>query len=204
MGKVHYTPEQVAANKANAAPYKERRLALGLSQKQLAQKAGIDESGYRRMELGQSVPIWETRQKIRRVLGMPEEGLKIVNACLRIIEQVKPVWWALENPVGYLRDYLGKSTLIFQPWEYGDPWTKRTEIWGVFKPPPKQYFRWEDVPNKLPLYTRPGRGKPNFAYLHKSALSLIPQLAFADPKTDADFRAITPPGFAKAFFEANR
>ena len=142
--------------------------------------------------------------KAERRERKPEEGLKIVNACLRIIEQVKPVWWALENPVGYLRDYLGKSTLIFQPWEYGDPWTKRTEIWEVFKPPPKQYFRWEDVPNKLPLYTRPGRGKPNFAYLHKSALSLIPQLAFADPKTDADFRAITPPGFAKAFFEANR
>lgn len=73
MGKVHYTPEQVAVNKANAAPYKERRLALGFSQKQLAQKAGVDESAYRRMELGQSVPIWETRQKIRRVLGMPEE-----------------------------------------------------------------------------------------------------------------------------------
>lgn len=63
MGKVHYTPEQVAVNKANAAPYKERRLALGFSQKQLAQKAGVDESAYRRMELGQSVPIWETRQK---------------------------------------------------------------------------------------------------------------------------------------------
>lgn len=138
--------------------------------------------------------------KAERRERKPEEGLKIVNACLRIIEQVKPVWWALENPVGYLRDYLGKSTLIFQPWEYGDPWTKRTEIWGTFNPPPKQYFRWEDVPNKLPLYTRPGRGKPNFAYLHKSALSLIPQLAFANPKTDADFRAITPPGFAKAFF----
>lgn len=141
--------------------------------------------------------------KAERRERKPEEGLKIVNACLRIIEQAKPVWWALENPVGYLRDYLGKSTLTFQPWEYGDPWTKRTEIWGTFKPPPKQYFRWEDVPNKLPLYTRPGRGKPNFAYLHKSALSLIPQLAFANPKTDADFRAITPPGFAKAFFEAN-
>lgn len=142
--------------------------------------------------------------KAERRERKPEEGLKIVNACLRIIEQATPVWWALENPVGYLRDYLGKSTLIFQPWEYGDPWTKRTEIWGTFNPPPKQYFRWEDVPNKLPLYTRPGRGKPNFAYLHKSALTLIPQLAFADPKTDADFRAITPPGFAKAFFEANR
>jgi len=32
----------------------------------------------------------------------------------------------------------------------------------------------------------------------------IPQLAGYFPKTDAEFRAITPPGFAKAFFEANQ
>lgn len=134
----------------------------------------------------------------------PQAGLKIVMACLRIIEKSKPVWWALENPVGFLREYMGKSALIFQPWHYGDPWTKRTEIWGTFTVPEKQYSNWEDVPNKLPLYTRPGRGKPNFAYLHKSAQALIPQLAWATPKTDADFRAITPPGFAKAFFNANR
>ena len=133
----------------------------------------------------------------------PIEGLKVVNACLSIIKQCNPVWWALENPVGYLREYLGEGTLIFQPWEYGDPWTKRTEIWGKFNIPTKLYNKWDDVPNKLPLYTRPGRGKPNFAYLHKSALNQIPQLAWANPKSDADFRAITPPGFAKAFFEAN-
>ena len=60
------------------------------------------------------------------------------------------------------------------------------------------------MPNKLPLYTRPGRGKPSFAYLHKSAQKLIPQLAWANPKTDADFRAITPPGFARAFYEVNK
>lgn len=71
-------------------------------------------------------------------------------------------------------------------------------------PPPKLYEHWEDVPDKLPLYARPGRRKPNFAYLHKSAQSLIPQLAWASPKTDADFRAITPPGFARAFYEANK
>lgn len=134
----------------------------------------------------------------------PEEGLKVVMACLRIIEKCKPVWWAMENPVGYLREYMGPSKLIFQPWEYGDPWTKRTEIWGEFHVPEKLYKQWEDVPNKLSLYTRPGRGKPNFAYLHKSAQSLIPQLAWANPQTDADFRAITPPGFAKAFYEANK
>lgn len=134
----------------------------------------------------------------------PEEGMRIVGACLRIIAQCKPKWWALENPVGYLREYIGKPALTFQPWEYGDPWTKRTDIWGDFNLPTKLYTTWEDVPGKLPLYTRPGRGKPNFAYLHKSAQKDIPQLAWATPKTDADFRAITPPGFARAFFEANR
>lgn len=134
----------------------------------------------------------------------PEAGMEIVNACLKIIEKCNPKFWALENPVGYLRDYLGQSTMTFQPWEYGDPWTKRTEIWGNFNVPEKIYKHWEDVPNKLSLYTRPGRGKPNFAYLHKSAQSLIPQLEWANPNTDADFRAITPPGFARAFFEANK
>lgn len=134
----------------------------------------------------------------------PQEGLKIVMACLRIIKKSKPVWWAMENPVGHLREYMGKSVMIFQPWEYGDPWTKRTELWGTFTPPEKLYTDWDDVPGKLPLYTRKGRGKPNFAYLHKSAQALIPQLAWAKPKTNADFRAITPPGFARAFFEANQ
>ena len=134
----------------------------------------------------------------------PEEGLKIVMACLRIIKQCNPKWWALENPVGYLREYMGKPAITFQPWEYGDPWTKRTDIWGEFTPPEKLYTDWDAVPQKLPLYTRPGRKKPNFAYLHKSAQQFIPQLAWASPQTDADFRAITPPGFAKAFFKANR
>lgn len=133
----------------------------------------------------------------------PAEGLKVVLACLRIIAEARPAWWALENPVGYLRQYLGKGRMTFQPWEYGDPWSKRTEIWGCFEPPKKLYKRWEDVPDKLPLYTRRGRDKPNFAYLHRSAISAIPQLSGFYPESDAAFRAITPPGFARAFFEAN-
>ena len=134
-----------------------------------------------------------------------DNGMEIVNACIKIIEACSPVFWALENPVGYLGKYLGKPNLVFQPWEYGDPWTKRTAIWGNFNIPKKLFTKWEDVPNKLPLYTRPNRLKPNFAYLHKSALELIPQLEFAVPyvQTDADFRAITPPGFAEQFYKAN-
>ena len=130
-------------------------------------------------------------------------GLEIVYACLRIIEQCKPTFWALENPRGYLRDFLGKPPFTFQPWEFGDPWTKATDIWGTYSIPKKIYTRWEDVP-KLDLYTRPNRGKPNFAYLHKSAWLNIPQLSYHKPLTDAEFRAMTPPGFAHSFYESNQ
>lgn len=130
-------------------------------------------------------------------------GMEIVNACLKIIEQCKPRFWALENPVGYLRKYMPEPRLTFQPWWYGDPWTKRTDIWGEFNVPKKLYDNWDDVP-KLPLYTRPNRGKPNFAFLHKSAQALIPQLEGFKCENDAAFRAITPPSFAKAFYEENQ
>jgi len=132
-----------------------------------------------------------------------DAGMEIVNACLKIVEKCKPVFWAMENPRGYLRKYIGNPKLSFQPWWYGDPWTKQTDIWGNYSLPERKYTDWDNVP-KLPLYTRPNRGKPNFAFLHKSAWKDIPQLAFHKPTTDAEFRAMTPPSFAKAFFEANR
>ena len=131
-------------------------------------------------------------------------GLKIVDACMRIIAACSPRFWALENPRGYLRHYLGQPSMTFQPWQYGDPWTKATEICGWFNIPAPLYTKGEDVPNKLPLYTRKGRDKPNFAYLHKSAWDSIPQLQFHKPETDAEFRAMTPPAFAKEFFKYNK
>lgn len=135
-----------------------------------------------------------------------DAGMEIVRACLRIIAECHPKWWALENPRGHLRDFLGDPLMTFQPWEYGDPWTKATDIWGSFNIPPKQYTDWDDVPNKLPIYQRKGRSKPNFAFLHKSAWKNIPQLAWLgrEPDTDAELRAMTPPGFAWAFFNANK
>ena len=132
-----------------------------------------------------------------------DSGLEIVNACLRIIEKAKPKFWAMENPRGYLRKYLGNPALTFHPWYYGDPWTKATDIWGSFNIPERIYHDWEEVP-KIELYTRKGRGKPNYAYLHKSAWKSIPQLSFHEPKTDAEFRAMTSPAFAEAFYKANK
>lgn len=130
-------------------------------------------------------------------------GMEIVQACRRIIGLCEPIFWAMENPRGFLRKYLGEPKLSFQPWWYGDAWTKATDIWGSFNIPERKHERWEDVP-KLDIYTRPNREKPNFAFLHKSAWNNIPQLHYHKPETDAEFRAMTPPGFAQAFFEANK
>ena len=130
----------------------------------------------------------------------------LVNHCLRIIKQARPKWWVMENPArGELRQFIGEPKAVYQPWQYGASWTKETALWGEFSMPKKLYTKWEDVPNKLPLYARPGRGKPNLAFLHKSAVDLIPEMQWAKDKIkcDADIRSMCCDGFAKAFYEAN-
>lgn len=105
------------------------------------------------------------------------EGLSIADACLRLVALCKPKWWVLENPIGKLVRWYGKPTMYFQPYEYGDPYTKRTALWGEF-----------NRPVKTPVEPTQG-GK-------------IWRMA---PSPDrAAKRAITPMGFAKAFFEANQ
>lgn len=104
------------------------------------------------------------------------DALSVVDACLRLIHCCRPAWWALENPVGTLRRYLGPPDLIIQPFHYGDPYTKRTCLWGRFTVPRKTR-----VP---PTTTSPIHHMP--------------------PGPDrAAKRAITPSGFARAFFAAN-
>ena len=103
-------------------------------------------------------------------------NLSVVDACLRIVIGVQPKWWALENPVGRLRKYLGPPQLYFHPCDYGDPYTKRTCLWGNFKHPVRQ-----------PVEPTEG------SKMHRLPPS----------QERAVLRSITPPGFARAFFEAN-
>lgn len=135
----------------------------------------------------------------------PEEGMVLVKECQRIIEQAQPEWWVIENPArGVLKHYLGKPTYEYEPWWYGSPWTKRTALWGKFVIPPRIYTEWEDVPKIPELYTRPGRGKPSLAFMHKSAYDLIPEFhALPRPDSDMEFRSLCSQKFAQAFFEAN-
>ena len=105
------------------------------------------------------------------------DSLSIVDACLRIILINKPKFWALENPVGRLVHYLGKPKIYFNPCDYGDSWTKKTCLWGQF-----------NIPVKTPV-------KP----VKKSPIHWMPP-----SEKRSLLRSITPQGFARAFYEANK
>lgn len=115
---------------------------------------------------------WPTDDQLR-------EGLSIVDACLRLVTACKPQWWALENPQGYLKCWLGEPVMKFDPWEFGDRWTKRTWLWGRFVPP---MTNGSVIPAGPLIHRKKGRR--------------------GVAQSDAE-NAITPPGFARAFFEAN-
>jgi hypothetical protein len=120
------------------------------------------------------------------------EGMKLVISCLNIIWECryknKLAFWCLENPMGYLRQFLGKPAFTFDPCDFGDPYTKKTDLWGYFNIPKKNPIKLsrEDI----------SRCKINNRKL--------PSISEITGSKQSDKRAITPPGFAKAFFEANK
>jgi len=61
---------QEATNREKAAPYKKRRIALGFTQKELAEKAGVNRDTVMAFETGKHCPGWGTRQKLQHALGM--------------------------------------------------------------------------------------------------------------------------------------
>jgi hypothetical protein len=114
------------------------------------------------------------------------DGMETVRACLEIIWEAQyrgaPLaFWALENPQGYLYNFLGRPPFWFQPWMFGERGflaTKRTAIWGYFNRPTKT-VRKRTIPYVKEKQNRKWYG--------------------ASPAV----RAVTPAGFARAFFEAN-
>jgi hypothetical protein len=135
----------------------------------------------------------------------PEEGMRLVKECQRIIAECNPTFWVIENPAtGALKDYLGKPQLVYQPWEYGSPWTKKTALWGKFNIPVKKYSKWEDVPKIEGLYTRPGRGKPSIAFSHKNHKRFSREWDCFEVEDDMSFRSLCSQKFAQAFYESNK
>jgi hypothetical protein len=126
--------------------------------------------------------------------------------CVAIIIMADPEWWYIENPYnGTMSKILGEPNYVYQPWEFGSPWTKKTALWGKFNPPEKLYRSWEDVEKNDKLYVRPGRPKPSLAFMHKSAIHDIPEFEPFIPFVDSDnaFRSLCSQGFANAFKAVN-
>jgi hypothetical protein len=120
------------------------------------------------------------------------DGISVMDACMRIVLACKmnghPLkFWAVENPVGKMRRFLGNPTMTFQPNEFAgylddprsDQYTKRTLLWSEFQIPAKK---------KLPAID----GSKMWAkYGGKSAAT-------------KRARSATPQGFAKAFYLTNQ
>lgn len=140
----------------------------------------------------------------------PEEGMFLVNECLRIIKQAEADgnlrFWVIENPAkGVLKEYLGSPAHVYEPWWYGSSWTKKTAHWGRFNTPERKFYKWEEVPKIEGLYTRPGRPKPSLAFMHKSAKKLIREFDnLPEVNSDMEFRSLCSQKYAQAFYEVNR
>lgn len=118
------------------------------------------------------------------------KGMNVVNACLRIIFQCYEyglTFWAMENPKGLLRRFFDDPLLTFDPCDFGDPYKKKTDVFGKFNLPKK---------NPVPPLTKLCR----FAHIPNRNISS----QYYGKLSRQERRAVTPAGFARAFFEANR
>ena len=126
-----------------------------------------------------------------------EKGMFLVKQCLRIIwecqveipyptaKKTNLQFWMLENPFGFLRRFLGHPTLVYQPFEYGDNYKKKTCVWGFF-----------NIPKKNPIectMTKFDRLKTN--QIHYKGNEHL---------TRQERRSISSPSFCKAFYRANK
>lgn len=120
--------------------------------------------------------------------GRTDKSLELVLQVLRCVDFCKPDWWALENPVGRLHKLLPElgKPWYFQPCDFGDPYTKKTALYGQFTRP-------------LPLWVGDRSVKPVRAC---SQGSWLQKLGGKSEKTKT-LRSATPKGFANAFFAAN-
>jgi len=135
------------------------------------------------------------------------DGIGVVDACFRIAYALKPTWFALENPVGKLKKFLGEPTFKFNPYEFGDMYSKKTYLWGWFNNPKTIPYNKEDINmfEGSPLLEGKEITEPMSGLYYKNKIA---KGEFTAPSgtdlTRKYYRSITPQGFANAFFEANR
>lgn len=138
-------------------------------------------------------------------------AMQIVKACQRIIWQCQLQgtlrFWALENPKAAsspcpLSKFLGHPHYCFEQWQFGGTAKKATNIWGFFRDP---------IPTAMTppsqFDTMGSKHANNMHYKHPRTpdwcKEYIQSINGATARRAA-VRAITPPGFAEAFWRANK
>ena len=138
-----------------------------------------------------------------------EAGLEIIIAVMRIIwicqRQRKLNFWAIENPRGLLTRFIGSPAFRFEQWQFGGLLEKPTCLWGCFNAPRPTTLEKPEIKkfrNKISNrnmnaceYATPTCPPEYLEYIYN-----IKGYRFRR----AAIRAITPPGFAQAFYRANR
>ena len=117
--------------------------------------------------------------------GTTDYYVSLLDRTLEIIEYHNPVFWAIENPVGRIARFAElPKPFYFQPCDYGDPYTKKTGLWGKFQAPVGLMAGpyWNPV--------EPTEG---------SKMHLMPP-----GEKRNELRSVTPMGFAWAFYHANQ
>jgi hypothetical protein len=132
--------------------------------------------------------------------GDTDKSAELVRQVLRIVDVCMPDFWAIENPVGRLNRVVPElqpyGPWYFQPYDFGDPFTKKTGLWGEFNLPRKSYGfgLFQGIEDDDILGVNPekysSQGSPIQRYGGQS-------------KMRKEARSITPSGFAFAFYEAN-
>jgi hypothetical protein len=139
-----------------------------------------------------------------------EAGMETVQACMEIIWHCqifgKLSFWALENPDGLLYKFLGRPAYRFEQWQFGFPLEKPTVLWGMFKNPKPTVVVKPEIDKHVSTNTKRRVNNNSRLYAspivpdeYKSYISALPSQC-----RRAAARAITPAGFAQAFFRANR
>jgi hypothetical protein len=115
-------------------------------------------------------------------------------------------FWCLENPRGRLGKIIGLPHVWeFTPSDYGDPWSKRTCLWGRFNPPWSRLcladgplISGHSSVREYPLFGQRivSRGWHKFP-------KKFGNMTAEEKESRRTWRSTTPPGFARAFFEAN-
>lgn len=127
---------------------------------------------------------WEAKSK--EPLPQDEDWSKLeyatayVMIILHLVDLYKPKFWVLENPVGRIESICPEikpfRNYVFDPCDFGDPYTKKTILWGEFNP-----------------------------NLVKTPVAVTRKNYIRDlgSKNRGSVGSITPPGFSRAFFNAN-